>query len=98
MRASLVLDDETERELEELKESEEKSKSEIVREAVKEFYLKEKRASENIKYFIDLYRKGVVTKDLLLVLLPIKDAENIIIGEKVGKDAARKAKSLSGNY
>ncbi len=89
MIASLVLDKETERELNELKESENKSKSEIVREAVRDFYLKEKRAEDNLRFFIDLYRKGTVTNDMLFLLLPRKDAENIIIGTKVGKDAAK---------
>ena len=95
MRSSMVLDKETENALNELKALENKSKSEIIREAVMEFYLKEKRARENIRFFIDLYTKGMIGKDTLFVLLPREDAENIVIGTKVGKNAAELAKSFN---
>jgi metal-responsive CopG/Arc/MetJ family transcriptional regulator len=94
MKASLVLDEETGNELDELSRIEDKSKSEIVREAIKDLYLKEKRARENMRFFIELYSKRAITKDMLFTLLPRKEAENIIIGTKVGKDAAKLAKDL----
>lgn len=92
MRATFVIDEEVERELEELKELEGRSKSELVREAVREYYLKEKRARENLDFFIDLYNQGVVTEDLLFLLLPEEDAEAVVIGSKTGKEAASVAK------
>ena len=53
------------------------------------------RAKENLLFFVDLYNKGIVTKDLLLLLLPRQDAEAIIIGSKTGKEAAEVAKRIS---
>lgn len=94
MKANLILDMEAEKELNELKKLEDKSKSEIVREAIKELYLKEKRARENFRFFIDLYREGVINKDMLFILLPRKDAEVIIVGTQIGKGAAKIAKNL----
>lgn len=49
-------------------------------------YLK-KRVRENLLFFVNLYNKGIITKDLLFLLLPRKDAEAIIIGSKTGKEA-----------
>ena len=95
MKATIVLDEETEKELKELKASASSSKSKLIREAVRELYLKEKRARENLLFFVDLYNKGVVTKDLLFLLLPRKDAEAAIIGAKTGKEAAEIAKKFS---
>ena len=92
--ANLVLDKETGEELDELKKLEDKSRSEIVREAIRDLYLKEKRARENFRFFIDLYREGAINKDMIFILLPRKDAEAIIIGAKAGKDAAKIAKNL----
>lgn len=94
MKTCLFLDGETERELAELKVLEDKSKSEIIRTAVNEFYLREKRANENLRFYIDLYMKGAIAKDTLFTLLPRKDAENIIIGVEIGKNAAKTAKTL----
>ncbi|MBI2523446.1 ribbon-helix-helix protein, CopG family [Candidatus Woesearchaeota archaeon] len=92
--ANLVLDKETDEELNALRKIDDKSRSEIVREAVRDLYLKEKRARENFRFFIDLYREGAINKDMLFILLPRKDAEAMIIGAKVGKDAAKIAKNL----
>lgn len=92
--ANLVLDKETDEELNALRKIDDKSRSEIVREAVGDLYLKEKRARENFRFFIDLYREGAINKDMLFILLPRKDAEAMIIGAKVGKDAAKIAKNL----
>ena len=89
-----MLDEETDRELNELRNLAGSSKSGLIREAVKEFYLKEKRARENLLFFVDLYNKGVITKDLLFLLLPRKDAEAVIIGSKTGKEAAELVKKL----
>lgn len=92
--ANLVLDNETDKELNELKKLEDKSKSEIVREAIRELYLKEKRARENFRFFIGLYSEGVINKDMLFILLPRKNAEAIVVGTKIGKGAAKIAKDL----
>lgn len=92
--ANLVLDKETGEELDELKKLEDKSRSEIVREAIKELYLKEKRARENFRLFVDLYSEGVINKDTLFIILPRKDAEAIVVGTKVGEGAAKIAKDL----
>lgn len=92
--ANLVLDKETGEELDELKRLEDKSRSEIVREAIRELYLKEKRARENFRFFVDLYREGTINKDMLFILLPRKDAEAIIVGTKSGKGVAKIAKNL----
>ena len=54
------------------------------------------RAKENLLFFVDLYNKGAVTKDLLLLLLPRKDAEAIIIGSKTGKEAAEIVRRVGG--
>lgn len=51
LKNTFVIDEKRRKELEELEKMENKSKSEIVREAIKEFYLKEKRARENIDFF-----------------------------------------------
>jgi len=88
MKATIVLDKEANKELNELKVFERASKSELIREAIKDRYLKEKRARENLVFFVDLYNNGVITKDLLFLLLPRKDAEAIIIGSKTGKEAS----------
>ena len=91
-----MLDKETEKELNELKTFASASKSKLIREAIREMYFKEKRARENLLLFVDMYNGGVITKDLLFLLLPRKDAEAIIIGSKTGKEAAEIAKNLSG--
>jgi len=92
--ANLVLDKETGKELDELKKLEDKSRSEIVREAIRELYLKEKRARKNFRFFVDLYSEGVFGKDTLFILLPRKDAEAIVVGVKAGEGAAKIAKNL----
>lgn len=95
-KATFVIDDEVERELKELKDLKDKSKSEIVRRAVKELYMKEKRARENLDFFVDLYNEGVVTEDLLLLLLPREEAEAVIIGSRTGREAASVVREISG--
>jgi predicted transcriptional regulator len=92
MKATIVLDEKTEMELAELGKSANVSRSSLVREAVNEFYLKEKRARENILFFVEQYAAGVLTKDTLLLLLPRKDAEAIIVGAATGKEAAELVK------
>ncbi|MBI2632141.1 ribbon-helix-helix protein, CopG family [Candidatus Pacearchaeota archaeon] len=88
MRINVNLDEKVSNELVELTKISKTSKSELVREALNELYLKEKRAKENLIFFIDLFNKGVITKDLLFLLLPRNDAEAIIIGAKFGKEGA----------
>ena len=95
MKATIVLDKESEKELNELKTFASTSKSELIREAIRELYFKEKRARENLLFFVNLYNEGIVTKDLLFLLLPRKDAEAAIIGAKTGKEAAEIAKKFS---
>ncbi len=91
-----MLDKETEKELNELKTFVSASKSKLIRDAIREMYFKEKRARENLLFFVNLYNNGVITKDLLFLLLPRKDAEAVVIGSKTGKEAAEIAKNLSG--
>jgi predicted transcriptional regulator len=88
MKATIVLDEKTEKELAELGKATNVSRSSLVREAVNELYLKEKRAREHILFFIEQYAAGVLTKDTLFLLLPRKDAEAVIIGVATGKEAA----------
>ncbi len=45
------------------------------------------------KLFINLYRKGIINEKILFILLPRKDAEAIVLGTKVCKDAAKIAKN-----
>lgn len=93
MKATIVLDKRAEMELEELSRISNASRSELVRTALEDLYLKEKRAREGFRFFIDQYDKGIITKDMLLLLLPRKDAEAIIIGSATGKGAAEFAKA-----
>lgn len=95
MKATIVLDRKAKEELEELSRISKASKSELVRTAVEELYLKEKRARENLLFFVKLYNKGVITKDVLLLLLPRKDAEAVIIGSAAGKEAVEVAKATN---
>ena len=92
MKATIVLDRKAEMELVELSRISNASRSELVRTAVEDLYLKEKRAREGFRFFIDQYREGIITKDVLFLLLPRKDAEAIIIGSAIGKEAAEFAK------
>ena len=95
MKATIILDKEAEKELNELRVLAKASKSKLIRDAIKELYYKEKRASENLLFFVDLYNKAVITRDLLFILLPRKDAEAVVIGSKTGKEAAEIARKLS---
>lgn len=95
MKATIVLDKETEKELKELKTFAKTSKSRLIREAIREMYFKEKRARENLLFFVDFYNEGIIAKDLLFLLLPRKDAEAIIIGSKTGKEAAEIVKNFN---
>ena len=95
MKATIVLDEETDKELKELSSLEKSSKSELIREAIKDRYIRAKRAKEGILFYVDLYSKGLVNEDLLYTLLPRKDAEAVIIGTKTGKEAARIVKGIS---
>ena len=96
MKATIVLDREAEKELNELRTFVNISKSRLIREAIKEMYFKEKRARENLLFFVDLYNRRIITKDLLFLLLPQKDAEEVIIGSKTGKEAAEIVKKFGG--
>lgn len=89
---SLVLDDESKRYLKELSEVENKSKSKIVRESIKEKYIKKKMVENNYNLLIDLYNDEKITKDILNILLSDKDAESIVIGSKTGKEAEKSIK------
>ncbi len=93
MKATIVLDRKAKGELEELGKLSNSSKSKIVRTAIDDLYLKEKRARDGFRFFIDQYDSGIITKDVLFLLLPRKDAEAIIIGAATGKEAAEFAKA-----
>ena len=93
MKATIVLDRKDERELVELSRISNASRSKLVRTAVEDLYLKEKRAREGFRFFIDQYNEGIITKDVLFLLLPREDAEAIIIGSATGKEAAEFAKA-----
>ena len=94
MKATIVLDRKAEMELVELSRISNASRSELVRTAVEDLYLKEKRAREGFLFFVDSYRKGIITKDVLLLLLPRKDAEAVIIGVETAKESAKFAASI----
>lgn len=96
MKATIVLDKKAENELKELIRLEKTSKSKLIREAINDLYLKEKRAKENLLFFVGMYNAGIITKDLLFLLLPREDAEAIVIGAKTGREAAEIAKKISG--
>ena len=93
MKATIVLDKKAKSELEELSRLSGFSKSGLIRTAIDDLYLKEKRARENFRFFIDHYNRGIITKDALFLLLPRKDAEAIIIGSASGREAAEFAKA-----
>jgi len=94
MKATIMLDKKSENELKELAKLENTSKSELIRGAINELYLKEKRAKENLLFFIDMFNEGIITKDILFLLLPRKDAEAVIIGSKTGKEAVEIVKGF----
>ena len=96
MKATIILDKSAEKELSELAKIGRAPKSRLIREAINDLYLKEKRARENLLFFVDLYNQGIVTNDLLFLLLPRKDAEAVIIGSKTGREAAEVVKDISG--
>jgi len=45
------------------------------------------------QFFANLYSKKIINRKILFLLLSKKDAEAIVIGTKVGKDAAKIAKN-----
>lgn len=91
-----MLDEEADKELRELKGFTKLSKSKLIREAIKDLYLKEKRARESMLIYVNLYNQNIISKDILFLLLPKRDAEAIIIGSKTGKEAAEVVKKLGG--
>ena len=95
MTLNINLDENSLKELEELANTLNVSKAKLIRSAIKDLYLKEKRARENFLFFVDLYNNSVIDKDMLFLLLPRKDAEVIIIGSKLGKEAAKIAKNIN---
>lgn len=97
MVININLDENSEKELNELVVALNSSKSKLIRQAIKELYLKEKRASENLLFFVDLYRQDIIDKEMLFLLLPREDAEAVIIGSKFGKGAAKIVKGELDN-
>ena len=95
MRVNINLDKVSKDTLESLSGSMKKSKSDLIRIALMDFYLKEERAKKNLLFFVDLYRGGIITKDILFTLFSRRDAEAIIIGEKFGGEAFEVAKNLN---
>ncbi len=94
MKATIALGRKAKSELEELGKLSNASKSKLVRTAIDDLYMKEKRARYGFNFFIDQYNNGIITKDVLFLLLPRKDAEAIIIGSATGKEAAESLKKL----
>ena len=88
MIINISLDETSEKEVNELAKEMNISKSKLIRGAIGELYLKEKRARENLLFFSNLYINKIIDKDTLFLLLPRKDAEAIIIGTKFGVEAA----------
>lgn len=91
---NINLDDNSMNEVEELAMALKVSKSKLIRIAIKDLYLKEKRARENLLFFTDLYNEEVIDRGTLFLLLPKADAEAVIIGSRMGKDAAKIAKDF----
>lgn len=50
---------------------------------------------ENLLFFADLYNKGFIDKETLFLLLPKSDVEAVIIGSRMGKDAAKIAEGIN---
>ena len=95
MIINVNLDETSEKEINELTLDLNISKSKIIREAIGEFYLKEKRARENLLFYVGLYDSGIIDKSILFLLLPRNDAEAVVIGSKFGKGAAEFVKKIS---
>lgn len=94
MKATIILDKKTRKEINELSRFTKHSKSNIIRKAIDELYLKEMRARKNLLFFVDLFNEGTIGKDTLFLLLPRKDAEAVIIGSETGKEASGIAKYI----
>tara|TARA_Y100000310_G_C20206260_1_gene589218 strand:- start:143 stop:433 length:291 start_codon:yes stop_codon:yes gene_type:complete len=89
MVLNISLDEKSEKELKELAHALKVSRSFLIRKAINDFYLKEKRAKESLMFYVDLYNEGAIDRDVLFLLLPRTDAEAVIIGSKTGKEAAK---------
>ncbi len=59
------------------------------------YYVKDKVFRENLLFFADLYNKGFIDKETLFLLLPKSDVEAVIIGSRMGKDAAKIAEGIN---
>ncbi len=46
-------------------------------------------ASENLLFFSELYRKKIIDKEMLFLLLSRRDAEAVIIGSDIGEKASK---------
>lgn len=97
MVININLDISSEKELDELAGALKLSKSKLIRLAIKDLYLKEKRAENNLGFFIDLYNENIIGKEMLFLLLPRDDAQSVIIGSKFGKEAAKIVKENFNN-
>ena len=96
MTININLDEKSLKELNELAAVSNSTKSQLIRNAIKELYLKEKMAKENLLFFVDLYNEGIITKDVLFTPLPVEDAKSIIIGSSIGEEAVKIAKNIDG--
>ncbi len=94
MAINISLDEKSVEEIDALAKALKISKSRLVRMAIRDLYLKEKRAENNLIFFVDQYNEGVISKDMLFLLLPREDAEAIIIGSRFGKEAVKIAKGF----
>lgn len=95
MAVNVNLDEKSIDEVNELSKALNISRSKLIRIAINELYLKEKRARENLLFFVDMYNKGAIDKDSLFLLLPRKDAEAVIIGSRAGKEAVKIVKDIN---
>ena len=91
---SISLDAETNKKLRYITSSMQISVPGAIKMAVDEYYLKEIRAQTESESIQRLYSMGIVDREMLFKLLPVKDAEAIIIGVEAAKKAHPVAKNV----
>ena len=93
-RASFTFDKKTLKVLNTLAEKLNSSKSEIIRKSVKEYCFNEKMLANNLLFFVDAFNTKLIDKNMLLMLLPRKEVEHVMIGSQIGKKATGYARKL----
>jgi hypothetical protein len=90
----MVITKELEKEIEGLSQEFGEEPEEVLRNALKEFHLR-KLLSSSIKSSLHkMYVDGTISKEEILIFLPEEDAEEIIIGDRIGKEGAKVAKRI----